>query len=111
MNNTSFAGFLHTDEKGRVSLPKPVRAALGLEAGSTLAFVKLGDAIVLIPQDAHLEQVMAAAAAALARAHISVEDMLAGLPEAREQVVREHYGEDVLRALELAREEQIRAGA
>jgi bifunctional DNA-binding transcriptional regulator/antitoxin component of YhaV-PrlF toxin-antitoxin module len=95
------AGFAHLDEKGRMPIDKQVRDAFGLRAGSTVAWVKLGDAIVVIPQDEHLADVMVRAASALESAGISVADLLSDLDEARDEVVTEHYGEgyfDRLRA-------------
>ena len=102
----ALVGFTHVDDKGRVSLTKPVRTALGLGTGSSLAWVKVGSAIVLIPQDEHLEKIMDAAALALERARISVQDLLDELPAARDTVVAEQYGEDFLRTLARLREEQ-----
>ncbi len=100
------AGFTHMDDKGRVSLSISTRSALGLRAGSTLAWVRLGDAVMLIPQDEHLESVLDAAAAALDRAGIRVEDMLDDLEAARAEVVAEHYGEDFMHMLEQLRQAQ-----
>jgi hypothetical protein len=57
---------------------------------------------MVIPQDEHLDQVMYAAASALERAGITVDELLDGLDVARDEVVTEHYGEgyfDRLRTL------------
>ncbi len=89
-------GFTRLDDKGRFSLPKPIRTALGLDEGATMAYVKVGEAIMLIPQDKHLADLMEAATQTLERAGISVQDMLDDLPEARAAVVEEHYGKDFL---------------
>jgi len=89
-------GFTRIDDKGRFSLSKPMRTALGLDEGSTMAYVKVGEAIMLIPQDKHLADLMEAATQTLERAGISVQDMLDDLPEARAAVVEEHYGKDFL---------------
>src|SRR5690242_20371481 len=85
-------GYASLDDKGRLPLAKPLRTALGLSAGSTVAFVKVGDALMVIPQDAHLASLMEKATAALHRANISVDDLLEALPQARDEVVTEHYG-------------------
>ncbi len=47
---------------------------------------------MIIPPDEYLARLMAEAADALDRAGITVEDLLAGLDEARNEVVAEHYG-------------------
>lgn len=99
-------GYAQLDDKGRLLLGKPVRQALGIGAGSTVAYVKVGDALMIIPQDAHLAELMGAAQRVLEQAHISVDDMLAELPRVREEVVVAHYGADFLDALEKAAEEE-----
>lgn len=104
-------GYTQLDDKGRLPLSKPIRHALGLNAGSTVAYIKLGDALMVIPQDAHLAQLMDAAANALENAGTSVDDLLAELPRARAEVVTEHYGADFLDALERAVEQSAQANA
>jgi bifunctional DNA-binding transcriptional regulator/antitoxin component of YhaV-PrlF toxin-antitoxin module len=94
------AGFAHLDEKGRMPIAKPIRDAFGLHAGSTVAWVKVGGGLMIIPQDEHLAQVMEDAAAALERAGITVEDLLAGLDEARDEMVTEYYGAAFMNELE-----------
>jgi hypothetical protein len=82
-------------------IAKQVREAFGLRAGSTVAWVKLGEGIMVIPQDEHLARVQEYALSALERAGITVDDLLSGLDEARDEVVTDHYGEgyfDRLRA-------------
>jgi len=100
------AGYAQVDGKGRVSLAKPIRQALGLSAGSTVAYVRMGEAVMLIPQDAHLTHVMGAAMRALENARISVDDLMEALPRAREESVIEHYGAEFMDKLERAAEEQ-----
>jgi bifunctional DNA-binding transcriptional regulator/antitoxin component of YhaV-PrlF toxin-antitoxin module len=85
-------GYAHLDDKGRLPLGKPMRQALGLHAGSTVAYIKVGDALLLIPQDAHLAQLLEAATAAFERAGISVDELLAELPHVREEIGTVHYG-------------------
>jgi len=100
------AGYTQVDGKGRVSLAKPIRQALGLSAGSTVAYVRMGEAVMLIPQDAHLMHVMGAAMRALENARISVDELMEALPRAREESVVEHYGAEFMDKLERAGEEQ-----
>jgi bifunctional DNA-binding transcriptional regulator/antitoxin component of YhaV-PrlF toxin-antitoxin module len=95
-------GYTRVDERGRVLLGKPVRDALGVRVGTTMAYVKVGGAVLLVPQDAHLAQVMDAADQAFEHAHLSVDEMLADLPDVRDEVVTEHDGAGFLDALEEA---------
>jgi AbrB family looped-hinge helix DNA binding protein len=100
------AGFSVLDDKGRLSLPKSVRSALGLHSGSSLTYVLLGDAVLLIPQDAHLEQLQQQAIEALTEAGLRIQDLLDRLPQARDEVMREAYGPALLARLQHMRVEQ-----
>ncbi len=66
-----------------------------------MAYVKVGEAVMLIP---HLADLMEAATQTLERAGISVQDMLDDLPAVRAEVVEEHYGRDFLDELKAMRE-------
>jgi len=93
------AGFSRLDDKGRMPITKAVRDALDLQPGSTVAWVTLGQGFMVIPQDAHLTQVMEDATSTLEHAGITVDALLQGLDEARDEVVREHYGESYFETL------------
>ena len=96
-------GFSTVDEKGRVSLPKPVREALGVHAGSTVAYLVLDGALVVIPQDTHLSALMDRAQQALAAAGMTARDLLDALPTAQAEVVTEAYGAEFLNEMERLR--------
>ncbi len=87
------------DEKGRLGLGKAVRQALVIRPGSALAYVLLDDALLLIPQDEQLAILMAQAAAALAAAGVTTQDLLDDLPAARSAVMRDAYGDAFMDAL------------
>ncbi len=91
-------GFATVDDKGRVSLAKPVRQALGVRPGSALAFV-LVDGMLLIPWDGQLAALMDHAASVLERAGVTVEDLLEELPAVRSEIMRETYGDEFVDAL------------
>jgi antitoxin PrlF len=95
----SGGGFATVDDKGRLSLPKPVRRALGLDAGASVAWIALGGTVLLVPQDQHLTDLSARAQAALAAAGLSVGDVLAQLPAARASVMEETYGPELVREI------------
>lgn len=97
---TAKAGFAILDDKGRISLPKPLRHAFGLGAGSSVAYVALGDMILLVPQDAHMAALTERASRALEGSGITVDDFLTNLPRARADVVADAYGDGFLEDLE-----------
>ncbi len=98
-------GFSTIDEKGRIALPTAVRSALGVHAGSSLAYVVLDDAVLFIPQDAHLAELQQQAIQALTEAGITVGDLLDQLPRARDAVTREAYNPEFLAKLRRMRTE------
>lgn len=101
-------GFAVLDNKGRLSLSKPVRQALGMRPGSTLAYVVVNGGLLLIPQDEQLAALLDHAAAVLAGAGLTAQDVLDELPAARAAVVEELYGAEFMG--ELARQhEALRA--
>jgi AbrB family looped-hinge helix DNA binding protein len=103
-------GFLTVDDKGRVSLPKPVRGALDLQPGSSVAYVLVDGMLLLLPQDDQLVDLMQRAERALAASGLTVDDFLAELPNARAEVVAETYSAEFLREMaEL--HEQLRSPA
>jgi hypothetical protein len=95
----SVAGFGVLDDKGRLSLSKPVRRALGLHPGSSVAYVVVGNALLLIPQDEHLSALFDRAAGAWDRLGITDEELEERLQVARDEVVRELYGAEFMEAL------------
>ncbi|MGH2409210.1 MAG: AbrB/MazE/SpoVT family DNA-binding domain-containing protein [Chloroflexota bacterium] len=92
-------GYTQLDGKGRLTLGKPLRHALHLKAGSTLAWLNMGDAIMLVPVDTHLAGLMADAAEAFANAHLTLDQLDEELALIREEVATEHYGADFLSTL------------
>jgi bifunctional DNA-binding transcriptional regulator/antitoxin component of YhaV-PrlF toxin-antitoxin module len=93
-------GFGVVDAKGRFSLSKQVREALGIEPGSTLAYVVIDNTVLLIPQDAHVAALLEHAAHLVEEAGLTAQDFLNELPDVRAQVVRKLYGEEFMNDLE-----------
>ena len=92
-------GFGVLDDKGRLSLSKPVRQALGVQPGSSLAYVLVDHTLMLIPQDEHLAKLLDRSTQAMERAGLTVENLLDELPAARDEIMRETYGADFMDAL------------
>jgi bifunctional DNA-binding transcriptional regulator/antitoxin component of YhaV-PrlF toxin-antitoxin module len=103
-DDESSSGFGVVDEKGRLSLTKTVRHKLGIEPGSRVAYVLLGGAVLIVPEDKHLETLMQKAEKALRAAKLTAEDLLDELPATRDAVIRETYGADFIRNLEQIRQ-------
>ena len=78
-------------EKGQLTVPKQFREDLGLATGAPFAVLRLGDGLVLLPEQQRFEHLCERVGSALAGAGITPEAILATLPEARKRVFTRHY--------------------
>ena|SRR5450432_1279757 len=80
-------------ERGTMTLPKEYRDALDLEAGAPVSVLRLGDGLLLIPEQKRFEQLCDSIASRLTSAGVSEAALQATLPDVREQLARERYPE------------------
>ena len=79
-------------EKGQLTVPKQFRKALGLGTGAPFAVLRLGDGLVLLPEQQRFEHLCEEVGSALTHAGLTPEAILVTLPEARKRVFERHYG-------------------
>jgi len=79
-------------EKGQLTVPKQFREDLGLDAGAPFAVLRMGDALLLLPQQQQFERLCQKISESLTNAGVTEEIALATLPEARKRVFERHYG-------------------
>ena len=79
-------------EKGQLTVPKQFREDLGLGIGAPFAVLRLGDGLILLPEQHRFERLCAQISATLANAGVTPEAVLRTLPEARARVVARCYG-------------------
>jgi len=80
-------------DKGQLTVPSQYRDALQLEKGAQVAVLRLGGALLLIPEHAYFRQLRDRIANVFANLGITEEDLLSTLPEARQRVFQRHYPE------------------
>ncbi len=78
-------------EKGQLTVPSEYRDALRLEKGAQVAVLRLGGALLLIPEHALFRQLCDRIAGIFAHLGITEADLLATLPEARQRVFERRY--------------------
>ena len=78
-------------EKGQLTVPKQFRKDLGLGTGVPFAVLRLGDGLVLLPEQQRFEHLCQQVSFALTGAGVTPEAFLATLPEARKRVLARHY--------------------
>jgi AbrB family looped-hinge helix DNA binding protein len=78
-------------EKGQLTVPKQFRKDLGLGTGAPFAVLRLGDGLVLLPEQQRFEHLCKQVGSALTGAGLTPEAILATLPEARKRVFARNY--------------------
>lgn len=79
-------------EKGQLTVPKQFREDLGLGTGAPFAVLRLGNGLVLLPEQQRFERLCEQLGAALTGAGLKPGAILATLPEARKRVFARRYG-------------------
>jgi antitoxin PrlF len=81
--------------KGQITLPKPIRQALGVDAGGKLAFDLRGSEVVVTRVDAEHEDPAIGAFLSLLARDIEAGRNVRGLPEDLARTMLEHAGHKV----------------
>jgi AbrB family looped-hinge helix DNA binding protein len=79
-------------EKGQLTVPKEFRDDLGLVNGSPFAVLRLGDGLILVPEQQRFEHLCEQVSSKLTAAGIKPQDLGSTLPEIRERVYLRRYG-------------------
>lgn len=78
-------------EKGQLTVPKEYRETLGLETGAPFAVLRVGDGLILMPEQRRFQTLCDRIAATLEGAGIAEAALQATLAEARRRVSARHY--------------------
>jgi AbrB family looped-hinge helix DNA binding protein len=78
-------------EKGQLTVPKQFREDLGLGAGAPFAVLRMGDALLLLPEQQRFERLCRQISKTLENAGVTQEMALATLPEARKRIFERRY--------------------
>jgi len=90
-------------EKGQLTVPKQFREDLGLDAGAPFAVLRLGDGLILLPEQQRFEQLCERVSSALSNVGLTSDELIATLPHARERVFERRYGAENARKATLRR--------
>jgi bifunctional DNA-binding transcriptional regulator/antitoxin component of YhaV-PrlF toxin-antitoxin module len=78
-------------ERGTMTLPKEYRDALKLETGAPMTVLRIGDGLILLPEQKRFDELCDAIATRLENAGVSDAALQATLPEVREQLAKRRY--------------------
>jgi AbrB family looped-hinge helix DNA binding protein len=87
-----FVATTRIGEKGQLTIPKEFREDLGLGAGAPFVVLRIGDGLILIPEQRRFEQLCRRVTSALSRGGVEPDTLLATFPRARKRVFDRHYG-------------------
>lgn len=79
-------------EKGQLTVPKQFREDLGLGTGAPFAVLRLGDGLILLPEQKRFDRLCQKINSTLATAGVTPKALLATLPEVRQRIFRRRYG-------------------
>jgi bifunctional DNA-binding transcriptional regulator/antitoxin component of YhaV-PrlF toxin-antitoxin module len=82
---------LTVTSKGQITLSASARKRLGIEQGTTLIEVIVGNCLVLLPQNTIMHQLRTEAAEAIQRAGVTLEDIIAESDRLRKKRFSERY--------------------
>ncbi len=89
----SYITTMRLSEKGQLVLPKEFRDEQGLESGSPIAVLQIGNSLLLLPEMSKFNSLCDSIEHTLNRSGIKNEDVLKTLPETRNEVFNEIYPE------------------
>src|ERR1017187_8903961 len=80
-------------EKGQLTIPKQYRDDLGLGAGASVAVLRVGEGLMLIPEQNRFRVLCESIASVLKRRKTTPTDLLDTWPGARQRVFARRYSE------------------
>jgi AbrB family looped-hinge helix DNA binding protein len=79
-------------EKGQLTVPKQFREDLGLGNGAPFAVLRLGDGLILLPEQQRFEHLCRQVSSSLTAVGLKPEDLLVTLPDVRNRIYARRYG-------------------
>ena len=80
-------------ERGTMTLPKDYRTALNLEPGAALTVLRIGDGLMLIPEQKRFDELCDSIASRLERSGVTEAALQGTLSEIRDKLARKRYPE------------------
>jgi len=78
--------------RGQLTIPKKIRELSNLEEGQAVSIISLGDSIVITPKRLELDEARREIRKVLKSSKITIEELMNGLREERDNLYQETYG-------------------
>jgi len=88
-----FLAMTRIGEKGQLTVPTQFRKDLGLEAGAPFVVLRLGNGLMLLPEQKRFQELCQRVSSRLTAADLTPEQILATLGKARDRVYARRYGQ------------------
>ena len=93
LSQVEYVSHTRIGEKGQLTIPKQYRDELGLATGAPVAVLRIGEGLMLIPEQNRFRILCESIASVLEQRQLSPADLLETLPEARQSVFVRRYPE------------------
>jgi AbrB family looped-hinge helix DNA binding protein len=91
LSQVEYVSHTRIGEKGQLTIPKQYRDELGLDTGAPVAVLRIGEGLMLIPEQNRFRILCESIASVLGHRQLSPADLLETLPEARQSVFVRRY--------------------
>jgi AbrB family looped-hinge helix DNA binding protein len=78
-------------EKGQLTIPKQYRDDLGLDSGAPVAVLRIGEGLMLIPEQNRFRKLCDSLASVFEAREIATDDVLSSLQETRKRTFARRY--------------------
>jgi AbrB family looped-hinge helix DNA binding protein len=78
--------------RGQLTIPKKIREMVHLDEGQLVSIIPIGESIIVTTKRLELDEARRQIKRIIKAAGISIEELLAGLKEERENLFKETYG-------------------
>lgn len=80
-------------EKGQLTVPKQFREDLGLGTGAPFAVLRLGEGLILLPEQQRFDALCEQVSSALTAAGVTPKAVLGTLPQTRQRIYERRHGQ------------------
>ena len=87
-----FLAMTRIGEKGQLTVPTQFRKDLGLEAGAPFVVLRLGNGLMLLPEQQRFQELCQRVSSKLTASGLAPAEILATLGKARDRVYARRYG-------------------
>lgn len=78
--------------RGQLTIPKKIREMSHLEEGQVVSIIPVGDALIVTPKRLELDEARREIRKVLKASNVTIEELIEGLKEEREDLYKETYG-------------------